>query len=438
MPGPSEPHAFLREVARSHETVHERTLEHRWEVENGRVDAHDDFVHFQTAPAYAEWRASAEAQISAGLERVNANAEIARRIAVAENKLPARPNWERPVLSGATLDRATGLLTFGSDGAKALLVAEQATRAAAATGGDGPLSDDEMAKLDLVRSTVHRNGMRLAEHVNTLEKAALEEVCRLSGEPVSVYSSTWDALKISSYFDGVRTALRDWSAALDNPARLADPDRLSRTADEVVDQVRILLGEMPRAQSYARSSASSADAPMLNGGIELHTALMVREVGEQLVARIGAPTVTAVYRFADERPEPPGGVPNDKGSLLARMQADDHTAGDVWRKAAEDGMKVVATTGKLSAGDAKLVADRIADVHKGLQQWAAQFDRVAADGPAAVHSLANDITLNLRVIDGQLAAAQLTDLTTTRIRGAIDAVHRKLRLDALAAVQLLS
>lgn len=433
-----EMHDFFRHVGHSHEAIHEAEIEERWT--EGRKHSEPpgiEYERFRSTSKYDAFHKTAELDLTTYRERANAEAEQLRYFRGVElQKKPKLVVGEFAGVSQPMVD-FIGRLRRGGAGDAGQALAAEAQAIADKAAGKKPLLDDEvLAYIAGERAVVQRRSMYLKRHLDMLTTAAINEINvtlgREHGNTVSEQAS-----EIFDEMSKVSDTLRDWYAELDRVDFPGKPDELFHRASDVVSMLESLENKAKDIAWRLRNlnpANAEPEAPLLKGGLALQAALMAREIGEQLAARLANPTFSAVFRIASERPVS-GLGPSEKG-LLDEMRLNPDIAPGKWSHLATVQITAALKHG-LDPGMADAIRKPIDDVGNAFEAWAAKLSTAPKDGPGEIRNIAGKVMQRLRMLEGLAVDSKFPEPYATKLKALADAAAAYIRTDASNAKRFL-
>ncbi len=437
---PGELHDFFHNAGRSHDVIHSAEIEHRW-VEELPGRSHEKFETFRTSSAYDTWKTPAEIELTNFRSRAKKDADNLSNFAKLEFKL----NLKAVVgeLGGALDVKVADLIrnlrnpSSGSEACQALAAEAQAIRDKAA-GKTAKLSDEVLNYIAGERAVVQRRRMCLDQHFKFLETGAINEINRQLGKPHGDFN-TPEVTELLDATSSIQEKLREWYQVLDEQPFPGDPQELVRKAEALTYELSE-LGRKTEDLAFRhlrnRTNPVTPDTPLLSGGLELQARLMAAEIGDQLAARVGNPTFTAVLRLANEHAEPVGGLADNEKTLVEKMRSNTNRAAHDW--AAENVKQLTAARKHgLDQTSANDIATILQELSNHLENWRKAVDTAPNNGPAEVQLLAGEIMRRFRDIDRALIKSQAPEPYANNLRGLTDAAAHYIRQDATNGLHLL-
>jgi hypothetical protein len=431
-------HEFFRHVGRSHETIHEAEIEERWS--EGRPHAEPpgiEYERFRSTSAYDNFHKTAELELTTYRDRANAEAEQLRYFRGAElQKKPQLVVGEFAGVSQPMVDFISRLRRGGAGDAGQALADEAQAIADKAAGKTPLLGDDVLAYIAGERAVVQRRSMYLKKHLDVLTTAAINEINvtlgREHGDTVSAQAD-----EVFDEMSKVSETLRDWYAELDRVDFPGKPDELYHRATDVVSTLESLENKAKDMAWRLRNlnpANAEPEAPLLKGGLALQAALMAREIGEQLAARLANPTFSAVFRIASERPV--SGLGQAEKDLVNEMRLNPDIAPGKWSHLAT--LQITAALKhNLNPGMADAIRKPIDDVANAFDVWTKALSNAPKAGPGEIRNIAGKVMQRLRMLEGLVVDSKFPEPYATKLSALADAAAAYIRTDASNAKRFL-
>jgi hypothetical protein len=432
---------FFRSVGRSHETIHAAELEERWTAEAPRRN-YATYDQFRSTPAYDGWKKAAELDLTSFRSR--ALEDVTRLADFRTLELKLKPKALVSELGGSTKPEVADFVRAlrnptnpQGDGFKALAAEAQAI-ADKAAGKKPQLGDEVLTYIADQRAVVQRRGMHLTTHLDTLVTAAINEINTTLGRPHGD-TQTADATALLDATTSVREALQEWYAALDRTPFPGDEQELLNRAKDVAYRLGGLgkKGEDIAFSLRNRNPANSEpEAPLLKGGLELQASLMAREIADQLATRAATATFTAVYRIANERPAPPGGLGTAEKTLVDNMRSNTDRASFDWARESVKELTAAKKKG-LDPGRADAITSTVQGAANALELWMKAVQGAPQTGPGEIRAAAGELMRQLRTLERAVVDAKIPEPHAGKLGALSDAAVAYVRSDAMNAMNLL-